>query len=125
MKRVFGALVVLVMVLVVLIGCGPSTDASQRNVNIARQAIEIADSFLDGSISASEAHTQIDNLQSICTDETGNRMEDHANFILSSDMFLLRTSLSFAIRDNSLEGRNLVLENRNRLAERAGIRTRN
>ena len=125
MRRVFGVLVVFVMVLVVLVGCGPSTDVSQRNVNIATQAIEIADSFLDGNISATEARRQIDNLQPIFTDSTGNSSEDLANFLLSSDMLLLRGSLSLVIHDNTTEERNRVLESRNRLAERAGIRARN
>ena len=127
MRRCFGVLVVLSMMMGVLVGCGgrePNPVASQRNVNIAIQAIEIADSFLDGAISARVAHGQVESLEPICTDKTGNVMEDTANLLLSARILLLQTGLSSTARNNTLENRNRVLESRNNVAEFTGTRIR-
>ena len=121
---------VMLVVVIALVGCGDgggggtASAASERNINIATRALEIADEFLDASVSAGVAHDRIVGLANINTTRTGDVSEDSANLILGSRVLSLRTSLRAASWDDTTENYDEVLEERNALAEAIGVRRR-
>ena len=121
-KKILGTITFL-CILFAFVACN-SSNASQRNINIAENAISIVDRFLDGDISPRQAIDELDRLQSISIESTGNLNEDLANLSVSGSKLLLSIRLSSAAWDNNLENQNSVLEARNALAEDAGLRTR-
>ena len=112
----------LVGLVVGLVGCGSA--ASERNINIARQAVGIADEFLDGSITARAAHNRIDELSDIDTTRTSDSRANTDNLLLSTGVLILRTSLNDAALTDTTETYDRVMDARNILARRVGMRTR-
>ncbi|MCL2420817.1 MAG: hypothetical protein FWD03_03090 [Defluviitaleaceae bacterium] len=119
MKKIIFALL-LVMLVMGLAGCNNHrfADASERNINIATRAVEIADEFLDANISAATAFERIDSLATVDRDGAV------VNLILHTEVGRLRLSLQSAARNDTTENYNAVLERRNTLAVDLGMRRR-
>ena len=112
----------LVGLLVGLVGCGSA--ASERNINIARQAVGIADEFLDGDIGARAARERIGGLADIDSTNTGNTRADAANLDLAIGIGFLSSSLFRLEGADTSDNFDSVIEARNDLARRIGMRAR-
>jgi len=125
MKNKLTGVALLIALMVVFTSCTSNSlyaNASAQNRDIATQALNIADDFLDGIISANVASNRVDNLADI--DRDGHP----ANGIIDGHISLLHTSLMMVIYDpveqNNDANWDTVLERRNTIAEGLGLSTR-
>lgn len=104
-----------------------SSKVSEQHYRYALKAIEIADSYLDYDVSASYAYRQISDLKSredeLPDTESGD--ETHVNnFLVETDVLSLSIDLLMASYHGDSEYYSEVLEARNDLAERIGVKKR-
>ena len=113
-------------VLLLLIGlcaCGAKTQASAKAVSVAKQAVEIADNYLDGKIKYEKATEQLDDLDMSYAydDKSASHTADVA---ISTDLTMLRGAIVTDHFDQTSESYNKVLAKRNDIAKDAGLKTR-
>ena len=118
MRKIFIALTILVG-LIILVACGGRySNANERNQGIARQAVEIADEYFDGRITARQASDRMHNLPSFT----------RVNPTTATDIGLGNSFLSTTLAFSSLAGGRgteaEALERRNNLASGLGMRRR-
>jgi len=123
MKRIFGFLIIGLGALLLLTACQRS-NASRANIDIARQALAIADELLDRNISPEAAHARASRLSSISTTSTGNQREDDANRALRTYVSRLTSALQANTFLHNAENRRAVVDARNDIARELGMRTR-
>ena len=59
MKKI-GAILLIVIILVLMVGCGGGSQLNDTNTIIAERVVRAADAFLDGTSSATEARIIVD-----------------------------------------------------------------
>jgi len=109
-----------ITVVMIFAACTSSryANASERNRNIATQALNITDEFLDSEVSARDAYNRVDALADI------DRDGDRANGSIATDILLLRSALLNSSISDTNENWDTVLERRNRIAEGLGLSAR-
>ena len=111
------------LLLIGLCACGAKTQASAKAVSVAKQAVEIADNYLDGKIKYEKATEQLDDLDMSYAYE--DKSASHtADVVISSDLTILKHNILMDKIDKTSESYNKVLEARNEIAKDAGLKTR-
>lgn len=108
-------------------GCGGSK-ASEKAVSVGKQALTVADNYLDGSISNDEARSKIEELLAELDYVDGmDRTDEHyaEDFAIRVDVTCLSTSI---LHDSDVFGDDSsyesVVEDRNNLAKDIGEKSR-
>ncbi len=131
MKR-YKALLLALAIILSLSACGGSkTDASSKAVSVAQRAIDIADRYLDGELKYREASSQINDLDeemkyaSSLPDGTAEEIKRKtADSMIMYDISALGMKITLDGIEKTSESYDKVLETRNEIAERAGLKKR-
>ena len=115
----------LVVMLILVTACNESgteyAEASERTIKIVKQAVEIADEFIDNEITATTAQYRINSLDYI--EYMYDNFED-TDFFLDALVTSLGLKLFSFERNATLENFDNIVRGRNYLAEEAGAPTR-
>ena len=125
MKRI--CCILLCVVLLLFSGCGNSTKASDKAVAVAESAIEVADNYLDNIYSYSEAYDKLSELknQMAYVDEYDPEDEQKAaDFFINTSLIILSSSILLDAYDSTHESYDKIIEYRNDLAKKAGLKER-
>ncbi len=126
MKKTKFMLLFLVISLL-LAGCGGGSKASAKAVSVAKSAVEVADDYLDGRLSYSQADAKLDQLKEemAYVDDLKQGDENKASdFSISVSITLLSTDIFHDSVNKTSESYNKVIETRNDLAKAAGLSKR-
>lgn len=117
------ALILAFTAVLILTACGGGTKAIAKAVSIATQALEVADTYLDGGSTSSEATKA---LRAFDMDYVSNDNSDShtADFAISTDLTLLSHAITMESIDKSSKSYDDFLEARNKLATDAGLKKR-
>ena len=124
MKKKTGVLVCMLMVLmaVVLNGCGSSSKVSSNNTKVGKEAVAVIDKFLDGRSNATSTLSSLD----ICYNNVGN--EDGSKSDLLRSYIQNASTAVFShgvVLDSGVDyGDNNVVNKRNELAKFVGASQR-
>ena len=124
MKKKMGVLVCMLMVLmaVVLNGCGSSSKVSSNNTKVGKEAVAVIDKFLDGRSNATSTLSSLD----ICYNNVGN--EDGSKSDLLRAYIQNASTAVFShgvVLDSGVDyGDNNVVNKRNELAKFVGASQR-
>ena len=124
MKKKMGVLVCMLMVLmaVVLNGCGSSSKVSSNNTKVGKEAVAVIDKFLDGRSNATSTLSSLD----ICYNNVGN--EDGSKSDLLRSYIQNASTAVFShgvVLDSGVDyGDNNVVNKRNELAKFVGASQR-
>ena len=119
--------VLLALVVFLSCGCGSKTKASDKAISVAKQAVEVADNYLDGKVSKDIAYDKLNSLYDEMsyvdnlTDSDPNKTED---FYIQLDTLHLSTSVLLNDINNDSKSYDEVIKARNDLAEDAGLKAR-
>ena len=125
MKKVLCCALVAAMLLCTN-GCsGGGTALSDKALSVAKQAVEVADAYIDMEIDSDEAEEKLDALEEEMeyTDDlpAGDKSGD---YVISTDLTLISHAILMDSIDNTSESYDKVVEARNSLAEDAGLKKR-
>ena len=107
--------------------CDKKTKASSKAVSVATQAVSVADSYLDGSVTYNQIKPTLDNLESqMKYAENGGTGTDEqrADFYIAVDVSNLSANILFDDMGKNADTYSDVLKARNSLAEDAGLEAR-
>ncbi len=128
MKRIFicGILTILVLA-VVLSGCSGGVKASDKAISVGKQAIAVADDYLDGKLTY---HTADEKLGELCDEmdyvddlEQGDKNKA-ADFSVQADIVTLSSAIFNDSVDKSDKTYEKVKDKRNEIAEDIGEKKR-
>lgn len=125
--RILALLFCLLAIGNLLTGCSGGTKASKKAVSVAKQAVEVADEYLDGGLTYSEAIDKLDALESdmaYVDDLDAGDEHKTADWSISVSIVLLSSNILFDHMDSTSESYDKVLDERNSLAEKAGLKKR-
>lgn len=108
-------------------GCsGGGTALSDKALSVAKQAVEVADAYIDMEIDSDEAEEKLDALEEEMEYSFDLAIDDEhkADYTISVDLTLLSSAISNDSYDNTSESYDKVVEARNSLAEDAGLKKR-
>lgn len=128
MKRSFfsGILVILALA-IILSGCSGGTKASNKAVSVGKQAVSVADDYLDGKLTYDEADEKLDELSDemdYVDDMKQGDKNKAADFSIQANI----VRLSSGIFNDSISGTDetydSVVDTRNSLADKVGEKKR-
>ena len=120
MKKLIFILLAVTLFATILAGCAPSARLNSSNIRTARVMVSAVDDYLDGRITASAARDIFDR-EIYAIDE--NDADSTALLSFSISASSIRHNFARAAFGDVVDA-DLILENRNRIAELAGLDTR-
>jgi len=107
-------------------GCsGGGTALSDKALSVAKQAVEVADAYIDMEIDSDEADEKLDALKEEMEYTDDLPAEDKSeDYVISTDLTLISHAILMDSIDNTSESYDKVVEARNSLAEDAGLKKR-
>ena len=126
-KRIMSAIAVVMSMLLLIAGCSGGTKASDKAVSVGKQAIAVADDYLDGKMSYKDANEKLSELKEemeyVDNLEQGDKHKA-ADFGVSTGILTLSTSMLSDSFDSTSDTYAKVVEARNSLAEKIGQKKR-
>lgn len=126
-KRILVIVLCLFTLVGFLTGCNGGTKASDKAVSVAKRAIQVADDYLDGKLSYSEANDKLvvlDAEMDYANDLDIKAENKAADVSISVDITILSSSIFQDYYYGTSESYDKVLNARNSLAEDAGLKKR-
>ena len=115
MKRVFATVFCVLFACTALMGCSGS-EVSSQNTKVGKEALKVADRFLDGDITASQALSTLEKCKGQVTDEDGTKSKVLRSYIQN---LFTAVAISTQTKGMSYSGSTL-LKRRNELAKYVG-----
>lgn len=114
---------------VILASCGSSsTNASDKAVSIAQQAIDITDDYLDGNASydyvidtIEELRDEMDYVDDMPEDTAEEVRQHTADYSIRSALTILKSDITDDHYDGDNETYDDIVDKRNEIAEKAGL----
>jgi len=104
---------------------GGGTALSDKALSVAKQAVEVADAYIDMEIDSDEADEKLDALKEEMEYTDDLPAEDKSeDYVISTDLTLISHAILMDSIDNTSESYDKVVEARNSLAEDAGLKKR-
>lgn len=127
-KSKYILIVILILILIVSIAFFPQRNkASQKAISIGKQAVDIADNYLDGELSYLTACDKLDELNQKMDYVDNLKHEDKnkaADFGISGDILILSTEILSDGSANTSDTYKSVIEARNTLASHVKVKKR-
>lgn len=108
----------------VICGCGGGSELSSKAQAVAKQAVEVADGYLDGELDYDAASEVLDELDEEMEYVYGNEDPNMDDMGVSSDISLLSHAILMDDLDETSESYDEVVDKRNDIANAAGIAKR-
>jgi len=117
----------IIFIISTFVGCSANIKASDKAISVGKQAIAVADDYLDGSLTYNAASDKLDDLkeQMKYVDDLKQGDENKAaDFSVSSGITILSSAIFSDSIGSSDDTYNKIVEARNSLAEKIGEKKR-